>query len=186
MKIGAENNSKIIILVALLALAGFIVYHSFLSSPSPDRASAVPANQQKDGKQGPLLNSLDPSLRLDLLKASADVTYKGTGRNIFKAEPDPPPVPKVIAPAFVGPPMPPPPPPINLKFYGFASQKGEPKKVFLAEGDDIFIAKQGDIVDRHYKIDSIGANSVDVEDVLNNNRQTIYLSNEATGPGGPS
>jgi|SRR5579872_5475322 len=184
MKVGAKNHTQVIVLLALLALAAIITYRGFFGSSPAPIATATPASQTA-GKQ-PLLNSLDPSLRMDLLRASADVTYKGTGRNIFKAEPDLPPAPKVIAPAFVGPPKPPAPPPITLKFYGFASQKGEPKRIFLAEGDDIFIAKEGDIVDRHYKIDSIGANSVEVEDVLDNNHQTLYLSNEATSPGGPS
>ena len=70
---------------------------------------------------------------------------------------------------------PPPPPPIDLKFYGFASRKDGYKRIFLSKGEDIFIAKEGDIVDRRYKIVRIGQNSVDVEDVLTNNRQTLPL-----------
>jgi hypothetical protein len=48
--------------------------------------------------------------------------------------------------------------------------------VFLSKGDDIFIAKEGQIIDRRYKIIKIGANSVEVEDVLTNNRQTLPLT----------
>ena len=44
-----------------------------------------------------LAHSLDPSLRFDVLKASEDVTYKGTGRNIFRSEAPPPPMPTPIA-----------------------------------------------------------------------------------------
>ncbi len=75
-----------------------------------------------------------------------------------------------------GPPPPPPPPPIPLKFYGFSGNKSGPKQVFLSKGEDIFIAKEGQIIDRRYKIVKIGPNSVDVEDVLTNNRQTLPLA----------
>ena len=44
-----------------------------------------------------------------------------------------------------------------------------------AEGD-VFIAGEGDIVDRRYKILHITPVSVEVEDVLNNNRQSIPLT----------
>lgn len=75
-----------------------------------------------------------------------------------------------------GPPPAPLPPPINLKFYGFAGPKNGNKRIFLLRGEDIFVAKEGDIVDRRYRIVRIGPNSVDVEDVLTNNRQTLPLS----------
>jgi hypothetical protein len=47
--------------------------------------------------------------------------------------------------------------------------------VFLSKGEDIFIAKEGQIIDRRYRILKIGPNSVEVEDVLTNNRQTLPL-----------
>jgi hypothetical protein len=123
-----------------------------------------------------LAQTLDPTLRFDLLKSSEDVTYKGSGRDIFRSQPEPPPIPKPVTPDVKpGPPVPPPPPPIDLKFYGFASRKDGYKRIFLSKGEDIFIAKEGDIVDRRYKIVHIGQSSVDVEDVLTNNRQTLPL-----------
>jgi hypothetical protein len=63
-----------------------------------------------------------------------------------------------------------------LKFYGFANKPGQPKSVFLANGDDIFIGREGDIVNRRYKIVRIQPTQVEIEDVLNNNRQTIPLT----------
>ena len=72
---------------------------------------------------------------------------------------------------------PPPPPPIPLKFYGFATQSGGQKKVFLAENDDIFIAAEGDIVDRRYKVIRITNTSVEIQDVVNSGPpQTIPLT----------
>jgi hypothetical protein len=70
----------------------------------------------------------------------------------------------------------PPPPPIPLKFYGFASKANEPKRIFLAEGPSIFVARQGDIVDRRYRVVQILPTSVTIEDLLTNNRQPIALT----------
>ena len=70
----------------------------------------------------------------------------------------------------------PPPPPITLKFFGFANRPGETKKVFLSQGEDVFIAAEGDIVDRRYRVVHISPTAVDVEDVINNNRQSLPLT----------
>ena len=125
--------------------------------------------------------SLDPTLRYDWLKASEDTKYEGTGRNIFLAQAE---IPQPVAPAQTeaekqaaqAAQQPPPPPPINLKFFGFASKPGEGKKIFLSEGEDVFIAAEGDVVNRHYKVLRISPTSVEIEDVLNNNRQSIPLT----------
>jgi hypothetical protein len=108
------------------------------------------------------------------------------GRNIFEMQalPTPTPFPVKMTPTPIpGPPTPtptPPPPPINVKFYGFANKPEEPKSVFLSAGDGpsqtIFIARQGDIIDRKYRVVQIQANSVLIEDVLHNNKQSIPLT----------
>ena len=125
-------------------------------------------------------HSIDPTLRFDWLNAGEDTKYEGNGRNIFMAQAE---IPQPVAPATADkgplanlPQGPPPPPPINLKFYGFASKPGEPKAIFLSQGEDIFVAREGDIVDRRYKVVHINPMSVEIEDVLNNNRQSIPLN----------
>ena len=123
---------------------------------------------------------LDPTLDLKLLSQSEEIKYAGNGRNIFVAGSEP----KIEVARRNGtmepkgiqaPPLPPPPPPITLKFFGFANRPGETKKVFLSQGEDVFIAAEGDIVDRRYRVLHISQNAVDVEDVLNNNRQSLPL-----------
>jgi hypothetical protein len=116
-----------------------------------------------------------------LLKESEDTKYSGNGRNIFAAAAEP--IPAPIAPGATDqakaqyvPPTPPPPPPILLKFFGFANKPGEPKRVFLSQGEDVFVASEGDIVDRRYRVLHISATSVEIEDILNNNRQSIPLT----------
>ena len=53
-----------------------------------------------------------------------------------------------------------------MKFFGFASRPGEPKKIFLIKGEDTFIAGEGEIVDRRYKVVKISPTSVDIQDVV--------------------
>jgi hypothetical protein len=194
VKLGTENKTKTGIAAVLVVLAGFALYNWVFTSQDAETAStaatvAAPSatsppaakNPAKKaaGKTGPrlLAQSLDPTLRLDLLKSSEEVSYKGAGRDIFQNQPEPAPIPKATKPVInTGPPPPVPPPPIPLKFYGFSGNKTGPKQVFLSKGDDIFIAKEGQIIDRRYKILKIGPNSIEVEDVLNNNRQTLPLT----------
>lgn len=201
MKLGAENRTATMVAIALMVIAVFMIVRMWsggghpaaAANPAPVQpgAAAVPTpargRRAARGSRGAARNApsnsavtLDPRLRLDLLKLSEDTEYKGAGRNIFRAEAE---IPKEIASAIKPGPMPvppptgpPPPPPINLKFVGFASGTGEPTRVFLTQGDDIFVAAEGEIVNRRYKVLRINPNSVEIEDVLGNNRQTIPLS----------
>jgi len=190
MKVGTENKTKTALAAILLLVAAFAVYNWL--GGSGDNATATPAAPtpavspvaQKSArpgtrKSGPvvLAQTIDPTLRVDLLKSSEDVSYKGNGRDIFQNQPEPAPIPQPVKKVIdTGPVPPPPPPPIPLKFYGFSGSKGAPKQVFLSKGDDIFIAKEGQVVDRRYKILKIGPSSIEVEDVLTNNRQTLPLT----------
>jgi hypothetical protein len=63
-----------------------------------------------------------------------------------------------------------------LKYYGFSNRPGEAKKAFLQDGDNIFVAVEGDVVERRYKIVKITNTFVLVEDVLNNHQQNINLT----------
>lgn len=197
MQLGTEDRNKTIAAVALAVLALVLVVVRFIPSspasakaPNPAVASEVAARPatparstgiRTGGKKKPIsaaARSLDPTLRYDWLKASEDTKYSGTGRNIFRAEVEiPKPIVSVMKKPVVQVPQgPPPPPPINLKFFGFANKPGEAKKIFLSQGEDVFIAGEGDIIDRRYRILHITPVAVEVEDVLNNNRQSIPLT----------
>lgn len=203
MKIGAENRNKVILAAGLGVLAVALVATQFGgwfsgSSSSADAPRPVSTDLGKDplparrtnggrvratnGAKKAAPQSLDPTLRFDLLKASEDTKYEGTGRNIFKVFVEPPP--KVLVPvttdkqaaAAPQPQLPPPPPPSNLHFYGFATPQGGTKRIFLTKNEDVFIAKEGDIVDRRYKVVRISPNSVEILDVLSNNRENLPLA----------
>jgi hypothetical protein len=186
LKLGAENRKKVALMVILLVTAIFFLFRT-LNTPGPqastagEQAARSTADQRRAQRANTqLLSSLDPTPRFDLLRPSEETTYRGSGRNIFKPQAEPPPViPKPIVPAFTqqfGPPPPPPPPPINLKFFGFANKPGEPKRIFLSQGDDVFVAGEGEIVNRRYRIVRIGPSWVEIEDVLTNHSQNLPLT----------
>ena len=185
MKLGTENKKETILAAVLVVIAVFLVARTFrgggqdIAAPQP-----VPAQQAAPGRATPkmaqrphvlLAHSLDPTLRFDLLQSSEDVTYKGNGRNIFNSEPPPPPapIPSPNPSPIVN--TPPPPPPSGLKFYGFAGPRNGARRIFLLKGEDIFLAKEGDIVDRRYKVVHVGSTSVEIQDVLTNHTETIPL-----------
>jgi hypothetical protein len=62
-----------------------------------------------------------------------------------------------------------------LKFFGTATGANGTRRAFLLHGDDVFLASDGDIVQRRYKVVTVSVNSIVVEDLANNNRQTLPL-----------
>ena len=194
MKLGTENRKEMIAAAVLGVLLLLIVAYEFMPSSSTIASSApattetgplaLPANAARpaarhSSKAAPAKKerpapSLDPTLQLQLLAASEAIQYEGSGRNIFVSQAEVVVIPKPLGTGTAGKqdekmfqvPAPPPPPPIPLKFFGFASRPGEPKKVFLIKGDDTFIAGEGEIVDRRYKVVKISPTSVDIQDVV--------------------
>jgi hypothetical protein len=133
---------------------------------------------------------LDPTLHMGAMLVSESVLYAGTGRNIFSAQSAPPPVaiPKPVVSARIAPvvvqagpppppPGPPPPPPINLKFFGVETSGNGTRLAFLLHDDDVLTATVGDVVMRRYKVVSIEAKTIHVEDMQFNNTQTLPLEN---------
>jgi hypothetical protein len=139
---------------------------------------------------------IDPTLKLNLLSRLRSVNLEGGSRSLFDFASAPAPVktelPKVkpIIPGdtrvagFIGPvqekpkpPAPPPPPtPIPLKFYGFTNPlHAGAKKAFFLEGEDIFVAAEGDMIKNRYKVVRIGVNSAVVEDTSDKHQQTLPL-----------
>jgi hypothetical protein len=194
VKLGAENKRNVILAAVLAGVAGVVIIAQLMPSSStsasttPISSGVAPLNvlsriSTKRGakapapKKEPLPPSLDPTLHLQQLAAIEEIKYEGSGRNIFVAQADveiPMPVKNgtidhgsvsANGPTWT-PPVPPPPQPIPLKFFGFANQPGEKKRVFLSKGEDVFIAGEGEIIDRRYKVVRISPNAVDIQDVV--------------------
>jgi hypothetical protein len=185
MKLGAENSKKVAIMVTLMVLAlAFFVF--IVAGGNTPRVATGPAMGDRPPVAGrmPVDQIFDPSVRAEVLAASESLMYTGKG-NPFRNQPDPPP-PPTCAP-LGGPsrglrycgevvvPNRPKPAEIPLIFFGFASRSGEPKEVFLSHDQDLFVAREGDIVDRRYKIMHIGPRSVEVQDVLDADAQPQTL-----------
>jgi hypothetical protein len=191
VQLGLENKKKatwaaVLGVVAVLAFAyEFIPMLTESSAPASNAQAAAPtlaphAPKRPAAKPGkkPKVENLDPTLRLDLLAESEKTQYQGNGRNIFVSSAEDVVIPKPAAPPnrdgntedpahIYQPPNPPQAAPIPLKFYGFASSPGEPKRIFLKLGEDVFVAGEGEIVDRRYKVIRISATSVEIQDVVN-------------------
>jgi hypothetical protein len=195
VKLGTENRKQMIVAGVLLGMLVLILAYEFIPSSSTSAAIAAPtivgttaaplgaparssSRHVKDpasGKKVRAPQSLDPTLQLQELAVIEQIKYEGSGRNIFVSQAEVE-IPKPLAPGqtpnsegaktYTPPPVAAP-TPIPLKFFGFANQPGEPKKIFLSKGDDVFIAAEGEIVDRRYKVIRISATSVDIQDVVN-------------------
>jgi hypothetical protein len=191
VKLGIENRKQMIAAAVLGVFLLLVVVYQFMPSSSTI-ASTTPATMTGPegtvtkaprsaprhssgsvvGKKAPAPQSLDPTLHLAQLASTEQITYEGSGRNIFISQPDPViPMPhdngttdkkedSFKLPSVAAP------PPIPLKFFGFASKPGEAKKIFLSKGEDVFIAGEGEIVDRRYKVVRISPTSVEIQDVV--------------------
>jgi hypothetical protein len=186
MKAATGSKAKQWIAIVLGVVAIFTVTRSVLPSGGSAPEAAPVATSAAKGVAGTGEESLDPRLHLDLLANSEAVKYEGEGKNIFRATDEVAIPPVKISPllakqqaaAKAAPKVyiPPPPPPIDLKFFGFSNRAGEKPKAFLSQGDNVWIAREGDVVNRRYKIVHISPSAVDVEDLLNSNQQTIRLT----------
>jgi hypothetical protein len=173
----------------LVALAIFSVWYvEFMPSTQSSTAEL-----RTEVKFTPI--SVDnPSLRLDKLKRIHSVAYAGRHRNIFSETlpPPPGPSPEEIAKQHrrMGPEEPPPPPPVSvdLKFYGYASDKSSgAKRAFFTNGEDVYIASEGDTLENKFRLLHIGNDSVEVEEISSGRRAVVMIEAEPqAGAGQPS
>ena len=67
-------------------------------------------------------------------------------------------------------------PPIDWKYYGFAnSRRDTRKRAFLLDGEEIFVATEGDVFKERYRIVRIGINSIVIEDMQFKEEQKLPL-----------
>ena len=194
LRLGTENKRQVYLVIGLFAVILIIacvqVFGAFgHSSPPPASViSAPPPAPRAPASATPAIDaqklsnaSLDPSLRLDKLTLNESVVYAGTGRNIFSAESAPvrieTPVASARAAAALTPVLPtvPRPPAIDLKYFGYTQTKDKSLQAYFVRGDDIFLARTGEIVDHRYKVGAIQLTGVQVTDLSYNNTQTLPL-----------
>ena len=143
--------------------------------------------------------TVDPTLRTDLLAKVRAVAFEGVKRDIFRfgerkkpeiagptaeevksaqarlaaAAKSPKPTAKAPNPASRKPTA----PPIKWKYYGFAnSSKDARKRAFLiGDEDQVFIATEGDVFKKRYRVVRIGVNSIVIEDLQFKDQQSLPL-----------
>lgn len=195
----------IALFVLIICVGGYEIKNSFFgSAPATAPAAARPAAAQSattvsrtaaatpsasGGHEAQKLSNagIDPALHLDKLAQTESVEYLGTGRNIFSAESAPAPIEKLAAgprpgqpgqpgvnaaPATPGKPTP---PAIDLKYFGYSQAKDKSLQAYFVRGEDIFVARSGEVVDHRYKVGVIQPASVEVTDLGYNNTQKLPL-----------
>ena len=162
-----RKRRNIAILAGLLVL---LVAINFVEFRRDSRPAAKETTARAEAAPKRLAITQDPTLRLDLLEKVGKLQYGGTERNIFQFR-----APPSANSEEMGPPTPPPPPPIPLKFFGFATTPETAKKIFLANGDEVFVVSEGDVVMKQYRVVRIGVNMVEVEDMTAKRTATLPL-----------
>jgi hypothetical protein len=214
LTVGNTSKGKLALVGTLIAFAvggvGYEIYNQFLATPSAptvrptgaaapeSQATAQNATSARTTGQGakkPIAGGeeakklsnpgIDPTIHFGLLAQSEDVSYAGTGRNIFSADSAPIKIPTPVtgprpggSQASVTPPMAvaaPVAPKIDLKYFGFSEGQNKSMVAFFSHGDDIFMAAPGQIVDHRYKVGNINRTNVEVTDMSYNNTQTLNL-----------
>ena len=196
--IGSEDKKKVAIAsalgVAVLALALHTIFGGPSSTPAPPPAevqqmttttTSAPDDTNRHAARSEA--AIDPRLHPEWMAENENYLYNGNGRNIFSETSGPPPPPVHIesvkgpvrpsmesaaaARAAAGPPQ------IDLKFFGYVAPKnGGPRRAFLLQGNNVFVAGIGDVVSHRYRIVGIAPTSIQVEDLPYSDTQTLPLT----------
>jgi hypothetical protein len=133
-------------------------------------------------------------LRLDLLAKVQNVNLAGGERNLFQfgaaplppvperkipVQPLPPPVTSGTPSDPPAAPVAPPPPPIPLKFYGYSTNpQPSVKRAFFLQADEIVVAREGELIQKRYKVVRVAVDSCVVEDMETKNQQTLRMEEQ--------
>jgi hypothetical protein len=186
--LGTQNKRQVRLVVgliiAIVVIGGWEGYNAMGTSSAkaavkpvtPLRTTTAPIRKSNRSR-------LDPVLRIEELDRSELVEYTGTGRDVFSAMAEPVVMESPIAPARPSdlaaslPPLvePPKPPSMDLKYLGFAQTTDKTYTALFTHGDDMFMAKTGDIMFHRFRVGLIQPSSVQVTDLTRNLTQNIAV-----------
>lgn len=170
-----KKLAGLLVLVAVLVAVN--VYGP--SSPAPTGVTAgvaSPTGRSRTRAEGRIP---DARLQLERLEGSNRVAAADIERNIFEYGQAPAPPRRVGKPQVEQPAPPPPPPPEprpSLRFFGFAEggAAGHPRAL-LTDGEEIYVASEGDLVLSRYRLLRVQSSSVEVEDITRKRRWVLPL-----------
>lgn len=181
----SKSRRQLGLLVALLAVLFFVLIINRDPAPSGSTAPAPARAQRQVAPAAPAREEMEV-VRLNALNGARPDPEAGA-RDPFRFRPvAPPPAPPPPPGGGLGPgglPMPPvpvgppPPPPIAMKFIGLVEQAPSRLKLaVLSDGKNVFYGKEGDTIEGRYRIERIGAESIDMAYIDGRGRQTLRLS----------
>jgi hypothetical protein len=183
MKLDPENRKRSVAVLVLSGVALVLIGRVLISSDGlyfPTQAALRNGSALDDHpseRMGGDSSVLDPTIRYAQLQIIEKERYQGSGRNIFRDEAAP--IRGEHSPALLPPPPTPVPaaaePQIALRLFGFVSLLDVPRKGCFGDGDDLFVAGEGQIVNRRYRILKVKTNSVEVEDLIEHSKHTLSL-----------
>src|ERR1700735_3623216 len=172
----------------LVPLAAVLVVVSLANRTQMPGLQGVMAS---DGKFQPL-NVDEPQLRLDLLEKLQKLQYPpGSHRNIFSAVPLPvePTLAEKARLEHQYPTVPPPPPPpveVPAQFFGYASMRSSPRRLaFFLNGDDVIVVQEGSVFLTRFRLDKIGNDSADVEEISSGRHANVQMVQPPPGEAVP-
>lgn len=156
-------------LVVLLGLVTVLVLLQFRQPRQP--AGATPAENRRATRAGASASLAGfPDSLLEIKQHRPEGHLAAARRNIFDYgwRASAPSAPVEVAAA--------PPPPAPLRFYGFAERgPGGKRQVFLTDGEAVYLAAEGDIVLRRYRILRVRNESIELEEVSGQQRWVVPL-----------
>ena len=184
-----KTRRELILLAVLLVVLAAVLVYNRQSEPVAARSTGpVRGTAASRAVTGQAAGPEVELVRLDALD-HARPEPESAGRNPFRFRPAPapPPVPMPTGPSRPGgvdgmpgpivPAGPPPPPPITLKFIGLVEQAPTRIKLaVLSDGRNVFYGKEGDTIEGRYRIERIGAESIEMAYLDGRGRQTLRLS----------
>lgn len=164
------NRSLVIALIATLVA---VWYAAGIEDDAGDAAGLVAEPRTSRSTAGTTARTAAVE-RGSAIAALPVRTAAEVGHDLFAAHSFLPPPPKVSVQA--GPPPAPVAPPLPFRYQGRMTE-GNATVVFLAQGERMLVARQGDLLNNQYRVESVSANAVTFMFEPLKQRQTLSIGN---------
>lgn len=167
-----REKGEILLLVVLVAGLASI---NLLRRPAPAASTAAARAARLSVTRHAASPAIpDALLAVAAAPAGGNVRAAALRRNIFEYAALPP----AAAPSSIAPPAAaePPRPPAPVRFYGFVESGGTgSRQAFLTDGEEIYVAAEGEIILRRYRLVRLQKESLELEDLVGKNRWVVPL-----------